>query len=250
MIYLPDEASWQYTQNDAGDTSQPYPAGAYRAASAIINPEPDGEGSSFVRYESKATHGLFLDADGSCWNLGTTLKVRVHIWKAPPKRCFFPNNETATVWNGNSTAFTNFKRGLPTTYEEYEPILDTYSWTNLPGPMKGRGTIADPFLGFETGVPTQIDYSLPEPKPVEAHYWGCAFTPDFDSELCEEVEVLDFTVLIDETNTYYCDGGSRPGVDYTDYGVKLQDIELPVIEGFITYIKDFEVYEVIKPEDA
>lgn len=247
LIYLPDEASWQYVQNDAGDTTQPYPAGAYRVAGAIIKPEPDGPDSAFVRYESKATHGLFLDADGSCWNMGTTLKVRVHIWKAPPKRCFFPNNETATVWNGNSTAFTNFERGLPTTYKEYEPNLDTYSYTNLTGPIKGRGTLADPFLGWETGVPTQIGYSLPVPKPVEAHYWGCVFTPDFDSEACEEVEVLDFTVLIDESNTYTCDGSARPSVGYTQWGVKLQDIELPTIEGFITYIKDFEVYEVINP---
>ncbi len=247
-MWLPDEASWQYTQNDYGDTSQPYPAGAYRANTyGLIKPTPAGPDSAFVRYESKATHGLFLDADGSCWNMGTTLKVKVHIWKAPPKRCFFANNETDTAYNGYAVTYTNFMRGFPTTYKQYEETLNTYSWTNLPGPIKGRGTPSDPFLGWETGVPTQIDYSLPVPKPVDAHYWGCVFTPDFDSELCEEVEVLDFTVLIDESNTSYCDGGARPGVEYTDFGVKLQDIVLPTIEGFITYIKDFEVYEVINP---
>lgn len=260
LFWLPDEASWQYSQNDAGNTSEPYPSGAYRSGDpfgtsdprqGLAKPEPSGAGSAFVKYESKATHGLFLDADGSCWNLGTKLKVRVHIWKAPPKRCFYPNNENDTVYNGNAYAFTNFKRGLPgTVYREYEVSPVTINSVSLSGPMKGRGTESSPFYGFETGVPTQIDYSISSPKPVDAHYWGCVFTPDFDSDNCQVVEIKDFTVIIDETNTYFCDGGARPGITYTDYGVKIEDIELPTIEGFITYIKDFEVYEITKPEDA
>ena len=244
--YLADEASWQYTQDDSGNTSNPYPAGAYRTVYANIKPEPDGPDTAFVRYESKATHGLFLEADGSCWNLGTTLKVKVHVWKCPPKRCFWPNNETTNAYNGSSISYINWERGLPTTYKEYEPNFSQNNSVSLPGPIKGRGTLSDPFLGWETGVPTQIDYTLPVPKPVDAHYWGCVFAPDYDSDLCEEVEVKDYTVVIDETNTGYCDGSARPGVDYTPYGVKLEDIVLPTIEGFITYIKDFEVYEVIK----
>jgi hypothetical protein len=256
--YLADEASWQYSQDDYGNTANPYPAGAYRTGdqsgipytqAAWIKPEPAGYGSAFVKYESKATHGLFLDADGSCWNLGTTLKVKVHIWKAPPKRCFWPNNETTTAYNGYSWAYTNWKRGLPTTYMEYEVIGSTAT-TNLPGPIKGRGTVSDPFLGWETGVPTQVDYTLPSPKPVDAHYWGCVFAPDYDSDNCMEHDVKDFTVVLDETNTYYCDGSARPGVDYTPYGVKLEDIVLPTIEGYITYIKDFEVYEITKAGEA
>jgi hypothetical protein len=249
IMWLPDEASWQYTQDDDGDTSEPYPAGAYRSITNFVTPEPTGGSTAVARYETKATHGLFLEANGSCWNIGTTLNVRVHIWKAPPKRCFFPNNETTGATNGYSVAFTNFKRGLPLTYTEYE-VASSYNTTNLPGPIKGRGTLAEPYLGWETGFPTQIDYSIPVPKPVEAHYWGAVFAPDFDSELCEQVEVLTFSVLIGEDNTSECDGSARPGVAYTAYGVKLQDIELPTLEGFITYIKDFEVYEVINPADA
>jgi hypothetical protein len=256
LFYLADEASWQYTQDDYGNTSNPYPSGGFRTGdqsgypysqAGFAKPEPDGAGSAFVKYESTATHGLFLDADGSCWNLGTTLKVKVHIWKAPPKRCFYANNETTTAYNGFAYSYTNWKQGLPgTTYTEYLPSGPGTNTTNLPGPIKGRGTLSDPYLGWETGVPTQIDYTLPIPKPADAHYWGCVFTPDFDSEFCEEVEVLDFTVIIDETNTHYCDGAGRPGVGYTPYGVKLEDIELPALEGFITYIKDFEVYEILK----
>jgi hypothetical protein len=255
MTFLADEASWQYSQDDYGNTAFPYPAGAYRTGdqsgvpyymAAVINPAP-----SYVNYESKATHGLFLDADGSCWNLGTTLKVRVHIWKAPPKYCFWPNNETTTAYNGDSYSYTNWQVGLPSggagTYF-YQPTLG--SVVNLPGPIKGRGTISDPFLGWETGVPTQIGYTLPVPKPVDAHYWGCVFAPDYDSEECEEHDIMDFTVVIDETNTYECDGAERDGVEYTAYGVKLEDIELPTIEGFITYIKDFEVYEITKPGEV
>jgi hypothetical protein len=252
--YLADEASWQYSQDDYGNTSNPYPSGAYRtgdqsgipySAAAFIKPEPDGAESTFVKYESKATHGLFLNADGSCWNLGTTLKVKVYIWKAPPKRCFWPNNETDNAYNGYSWAYTNWKVGLPTTYMEYEVIGSTAT-TNLPGPIKGRGTISDPFLGWETGVPTQIDYTLPVPKPVDAHYWGCVFAPDYDSDNCVEHEVKDYTIVLDETNTYLCDGTEREGVSYTEFGFKLHDIVLPTLEGFITYIKDFEVYEITK----
>ena len=248
LIYLADEASWQYTQDEYGNTTNPYPAGAYRTINSLIKPQPGGPDTAFVRYESKATHGLFLEANGSCWNLGTTLRVKVHIWKCPPKRCFWPNNETATASNGYAYSFINWERGLPTTYKEYELAFSQMNSTRLPGPIKGRGSIdpPDPFLGWETGVPTQLDYTLPVPKPVDAHYWGCVFSPDYDSELCEEVEVKDITVVLDETNTYLCDGTDRPGVEYTQYGFKVQDIELPTIEGFITYIKDFEVYEVIK----
>jgi hypothetical protein len=257
QVYLPDEATWTHFQNDYGDTSQPYPEGSYRCGdlsgipygfgSGLIKPDPDGAGSSFVKYENKATHGLFLDADGSCWNLGTTLLVKVHIWKAPPKRCFFANNETDNAYNGYAFSYTNFMRGLPTTYSEYEFTPTSYTTsTGLPGPLKGEGTISDPEKGWETGVPTQIDYTLPEPKPVDAHYWGCVFAPDFAHEDCQEVEVLDFTVVISESNTYECDGGARAGVNYTTYGVKLEDIELPTLEGFITYIKDFEVYSITK----
>lgn len=258
-VKVADEASWQYSQDDYGNTTNPYPSGAYRTGDqsgipygtfGFIKPEPDGPGSAYVNYQSTATHGLFLDADGSCWNLGTILKVRVHIWKAPPKRCFFPNNETTNAYDGYAFAYTNWMVGLPTTYTEYEPVNITNNSVSLSGPIKGRGTLSDPFLGWETGFPTQVDYSIPVPKAVDSHYWGCAFTPDFDSDDCQEHEIKDFTIVIDETNTAYCDGSARPGVTYTAYGVKLQDIVLPALEGFITYIKDFEVYEIIKPEDA
>jgi len=258
-VYLADECDWQYDQDDYGNTSNPYPEDGYRTGdqsgipysqAGFIKPEPDGEGSAFVKYESKATHGLFLEADGSCWNLGTTIKVRVHIWKAPPKRCFWANNENDTAYNGYSNVFTNWMRGLPTTYLQYEASSITVNSVSLPGPIKGSGTTSDPFKGWETGVPTQIDYSIPVPKAVDAHYWGCVFTPDFESDQCQEVEVLDFTVVIDETNTSECDGGARDGVIYTVFGFKLEDIELPVIEGYITYIKDFEVYEITKAGEA
>jgi len=74
------------------------------------------------------------------------------------------------------------------------------------------------------------------------------FAPDYESEKCVEHEVKEYTVVVSAGNTYECDGTARPGVDYTSFGVKLHDIVLPKIEGYITYIKDYEVTSVKGPD--
>jgi hypothetical protein len=249
--WLADECGWQYTQDDYGNTSNPYPEGAYRSDFfAIVNPNPSSPSSynSFVEYKCKATHGLFLDSRGSCWNIGTELKVKVYIWKTVPKVCFYPNNKDFPDHFPPYTAFPiswcNWQRGLPTTFKQYESC--GYSGTRLSGPVNGRG----PYLGFQTGQPSGIDYTFASPLPVHAHYWGCMFAPDYESEECVEHEVKEYTVVVSEGNTYECDGTARPGVAYTSFGVKLHDIVLPQIEGYITYIKDYEVTSVKGPDLA
>jgi len=260
---IADHGFWQYDQDAYGNTSNPYPTGAYRAPWWIVNVTPDNTKVSSVAYESKSTHGLFLTANGSCWNIGTELMVKVHIWKCPPKPCFFPNHQIDTVkypyassYAGHPWSYTNWEVGgvawyteEPFNYKYYAPSRyydNVPGWinVNLPGPLTGRGTFEDPIIGFQTGKPTGMDYDG-VPLQVNMHYWGCAFTPDYENG--EEHEVLEFTVVVDESNTKTCDGQERPGVNYTQFGFKLEDIELPVFEGLITYIKDFEVTSVKKP---
>ena len=258
--FVADQSTWQYTYNDNGGTAYHYPTGAYRTS--VINnywPKTEEGGKDTVNYVSKATHGLFLDANGSCWNLGTVLEVKVYIWKAPPKNCFFPNNVTSGAYNGHSYSFTNWNQGA--TNPSY-PLGVNLGYaptkikkTRLPGPAFGdpgnRHDVLQPGLEYvETGEPTGIPYSIGSPNAVNLHYWGCAFSPDYDHPDCEEVEALSFTVTISESNTYKCDGAERSGVSYTAYGVKLEDIELPLIEGFMTYIKDYEVISVTKAGEA
>jgi hypothetical protein len=162
---------------------------------------------------------------------------------------------TSTVWNGHSYAYTNWHYGFaqPSNPSGVDagPFILSLQKTRLPGPAFGhagnRHDVTQPGLQYvETGEPTGVPYSIASPNATNLHYWGCAFAPDYDHPNCEEVETLSFTVTISETNTYKCDGTERPGVTYTHYGVKLDDIELPLIEGFITYIKDYEVISVTK----
>lgn len=255
---LPDTASWQYSRDEAGSTYYKYPSGCYRSVLCYdVVPKKEDGSRDYCNYQSTALHGLFLDSRGSCWNMGTVLQVRVHIWKAPPKRCFFPNNVNTRPTNGYSNSFTNWKVGTPAhpsgLDEGYH--ADKTPITRLTGPAYGHpGTRHDslhPGLQyFQTGNPTQVDYTIAEPNAVNLHYWGCVFAPDYDSERCVEHEVLTYTITIDETNTYFCDGTSRDGVDYTAYGVKVADIPLEAVEGYITYIQDYEVTAITKPEDA
>jgi hypothetical protein len=254
-FWVADQAAWQYTNADDGDPSYHYPTGAYRTVLTDVYPKTEAGVMETVNYESKATHGLFLDANGSCWNLGTVLEVNVYIWKAPPKNCFFPNNVTSGVWNGHSYAFTNWHYGFaqPSNPSGVDagPYPLSIQKTRFPGPAFGhpgnRYDVTQPGLQYvETGDPTEVPYSIPSPNATNLHYWGCAFAPDYAHVHCEQVETRSFTVTISESNTYKCDGGQRDGVTYSAYGVKLEDIELPLIEGFITYIKDYEVISVTK----
>ena len=251
---LPDTASWQYSRDEGGSTYYKYPSGCYRSVLCFdVVPKKEDGSRDYCSYQSTATHGLFLDSRGSCWNLGTVLEVTVHIWKAPPKRCFFPNNVNSTPTNGQSNSFTNWKVGYPSHPSGIDGgyHADKTPITRLTGPAYGhpgnRHDSLHPGLQyFQTGHPTQIDYTIAEPNAVNLHYWGCVFAPDYDSERCVEHEALNFTVTIDETNTYACDGTDRPGVTYTAYGVKLEDIVLPSLEGYIVYIKDYEVTAITK----
>lgn len=248
---IADKSTWTRNQGPDGDPAKAAPEGEYVTVYGAFGDNFTGE---TVKYESKSTHGLFLTAKGSCWNLGTVLEVKVYIWKAPPKKCFFPNNfpytnsyETITgaySWLNWKNYFTPGFGPDPT----YQTALDYNGVkTNLPGPINGRGTEEDPQSSFQTGIPTGTNYTHEEPKAVHLHYWGCAFAPDREAETCVEVEVLEFTVTVGEDNTYLCDGTEREGVEYTPFGVRLENIELPVLEGFITYIKDFEVTSVKAP---
>lgn len=248
--YVPDTCSWQYSSG--------YPADGYRTVGITVYPNNTTTSTvEPMRWESEATHGLFLDANGSCWNLGTVLEVKVHIWKAPPKICFFPKT---TTWSGttNQYAYMNWKVGG---FPGGAPYASGQDWPQSQGsaflPGRGYGSpgnrhgVGDPGLEyFETGTASGIPYSIPAPHPMAIFFWGVCFAPDYDSPLCEEHEVLTFTVTLDETNTYACDGTPRPGAPSpTAFGYKLQDIVIPKVEGFITYIQDYEVTEVTDPAD-
>lgn len=227
-----------------GEYAGKIPAGSYRLCGCTVFPLTGSEGdqSPYVNYENKATHGLFLAANGSCWNIGTELQVKVYIWKAPPKFCLYYRNKDK---DGGGKPYTNWKWG-----QFYEPVAEYYGGnpyvnSRIIGPA--TGTFDDGDFRFEGGINTGVDYTIPEPKSVDMHYWGTVFAPDTDSEECVEHEVLEFTVTIGEDNTYTCDGTPREGVEMTPQGFKLEDIVIPPVEGFITYIKDFEVTSITKP---
>jgi hypothetical protein len=240
---IADECAWQYSYDAyaGGLYSQKYPEGAYRTVPCPRWPIQEGQDYPYVNYENTATHGLFLAANGSCWNIGTELTVKVHIWKAPPKFCLYYRNKDK---DGGGSPYFNWQTGYPLNY----PVKDYVGgYPNASGPVIGTGTFVDGDFRFEGGTYSGVEYSIPEPKPLNLHYWGEVFAPDTDSEDCEEHEVLEFTVTIDESNTYQCDGTPREDVEMTPWGFKAADIVIPPVEGFITYIKDFEVTSVKKP---
>lgn len=239
---IPDICTWQYS---AG-----YPAGGNRTVSMEVYPKNDAGEIEPMRWETEATHGLFLDVNGSCWNLGTVLEVKVYIYKAPPKQCFFPRQDAALEY---PAAWTNWKfggfDGSPQGFADYIVQSSGSSWFTgrAYGSPGQRHSIGYPGLAHvETGLNSELPYSIAEPNPIGIMFWGVCFAPDYDSPLCEEHEVKTFTVTLDETNTYTCDGTPREGVDYTAFGFKLEDIVIPKLEGFITYIQDYEVTEITK----
>ena len=225
-----------------GNYSGKIVSGSYRSTICTVWPKKDGEDYPYINYENMATHGLFLAANGSCWNIGTEIKVKVHIWKAPPKFCLYYRNKDK---DGGGYPYNNWKRGVPaTTYAIYDGG-EPYVCPQIFGPA--TGTFNDGNFRFEGGIDSGVDYSIGEPKSLALHYWGTVFAPDIDSELNVEHDVLEFTVTIDESNTYMCNGDPREGVSMTPQGFKIADIELEPIEGYITYIKDFEVTSVKRP---
>jgi len=241
---IPDTCSWQYSTGG-------YPAGGNRSVGIEVYPENDDGENEPMRWEAEATHGLFVDADGSCWNLGTQIEVNVYIWKAPPRICFWPKQDGALNY---PSAWTNWKYGGDSTTPipgspEYLVQSSGSSWFTgraYGGPGQ-RHTIGYPGLSYvETGFNSELPFSIAEPNPMAIMFWGVCFAPDYDSELCAVHEVLTFTVTIDESNTSYCDGSSRDGVIYTAYGVKIEDIVIPKVEGYITYIEDYEVTVITK----
>ena len=243
-IYIGDESARLKLYDWYGYYAGHIPAGSYRMCTCTVFPLTDSEGdrSPYVNYENKSTHGLFLSADGSCWNIGTELQVKVYVWKCPPKFCLYYRNEDK---DGGGTAYTNFKWG-----DFYVPVAEYVGGFPLVQPRitgPATGTFNDGDFRFEGGINTGVDYSIPEPKSTDMHYWGTVFAPDTDSELNVQHEVLEFTITIGEDNTYTCDGTPRGGVEMTPFGFKLEDIELEPIEGYITYIKDFEVTSITKP---
>lgn len=245
---IPDTCSWQY---GAG-----WPSDGYRTVVLTVFPENGSAQQEPMRWESEATQGLFLDANGSCWNLGTVLEVKVYIWKAPPKICFMPK---VTGPFSQPSAYMNWKNGGysgygPRTTAEYDIQSQISSFLTgrgygSPGNRHGAG---DPGLQyFETGTPSGIPYSIPAPHPMGIMFWGVCFAPDYDSPLCLEHEVQTFTVTLDESNTFACDGTVRPGAPSpTAYGYKLADIVIPKVEGYMTYIQDYEVTEITKAGEA
>ena len=243
--YVADQSARLKLYDVNGQFGGAIPAGSYRTTICTVFPLTDAEGdkSPYVNYENTATHGLFLAANGSCWNIGTELQVKVYIWKAPPKFCLYYRNKDK---DGGGYPYNNWKTGsaYPPS-AEYGGGYPPYVCPRIIGP--GTGTFNDGDFRFEGGVNTGVDYSIPEPLNVDLHYWGTVFAPDTDSELNVEHEVLEFTVTIGEDNTYYCDGSPREGVEMTPQGFKLEDIVIPPVEGFITYIKDFEVTSITKP---
>ena len=239
---IPDHCTWQYS---AG-----FPAGGYRSPIIEVYPQNDDGEIEPMRWEAEATHGLFIDANGSCWNLGSQIEVKVYIWRAPPKRCFYPKQDDVF---GLPSAWTNWKvggfPGGPFVSADYFTQSQSSSWFTGrayggPGQRHSIGYVGLNYV--ETGFNSELPFSIPEPNPMAIMFWGVCFAPDYDSDLCVEHEVLTFTVTLDESNTYTCDGTPRDGVVYTAYGFKLEDIVIPKVEGFITYIEDYEVTLVTK----
>jgi len=240
---VPDHCSWQYYSG--------YPSDGFRSPMIQVYPENDSGDMEPMKWQSEATHGLFLDADGSCWNLGTVLEVKVYIWKAPPKMCFYPKNDSTT---GVPSAFTNWKVGgyadVPFTSSQYFAQSAGSAWFTgrAYGTSGNRHTIGHPGLQYvETGISSGIAYSISEPNPMAIMFWGVCFAPDYASPLCKEHDVLTFTVTLDETNTFACDGTVREGAPSpTEFGYKIADIPIPAVEGYITYIHDYEVISITK----
>jgi hypothetical protein len=239
---IPDESAYNQATGITGNIPDKIAAGTYRPVGFTFWPKPDGSDYPYYNYENKATHGLFLAANGSCWNIGTELKVKVHVWKCPPKFCLYYRNKDK---DGGGRAYNNYLRGLPAQSGGVNDGGQPYVAYQIQGPA--TGTFNDGDFRFEGGADSGVDYSIPEPKAIHLHYWGTVFAPDTDSELNVEHEVLEFTITIGEDNTYTCDGTPREGVEMTPFGFKLEDIELEPIEGYITYIKDFEVTSITKP---
>ena len=239
---IADESAYNQATGINGVIPDKIAAGTRRTAYFTFWPKPGGSDYPYYNYENTATHGLFLAANGSCWNIGTELQVKVYIWKAPPKFCLYYRNKDK---DGGGRAYRNWLRGLPAQSGGINDGGQPYVAFRIEGPA--TGTFNDGDFRFEGGLDSGVDYSIPEPKAIQLHYWGTVFAPDTDSEECVEHEVLEFTVTIGEDNTYTCDGTPREGVEMTPQGFKLEDIVLPPIEGFITYIKDFEVISITKP---
>jgi len=245
--YVADESPRLKTYDTDGYFAGYIPAGSYRTTICTVFPLTDSEGdqSPYVNYENKSTHGLFLAADGSCWNIGTELQVKVYIWKCPPKFCLYYRNKDK---DGGGYPYNNWETGsnYPASkqYDGGYPAVQS----RIIGP--GTGSFNDGDFRFEGGIDSGVDYSISEPKSLDLHYWGTVFAPDTDSELNVQHEVLEFTITIGEDNTYTCNGDPREGVEMTPFGFKLQDIVLTPIEGYITYIKDFEVTSITKPPDS
>ena len=239
---IPDVSAYNQATGINGVIPDKIAAGTYRPASFTFWPKPEGGTYPYYNYENKSTHGLFLSANGSCWNIGTELQVKVYVWKCPPKFCLYYRNMDK---DGGGRAYNNYLRGLPAQSGGVNDGGQPYVAERIQGPA--TGTFNDGDFRFEGGADSGVDYSIPEPKAIGLHYWGTVFAPDTDSELNVEHEVLEFTVTIGEDNTYTCDGAIREGVEMTPFGFKLEDIELEPIEGYITYIKDFEVTSITKP---
>lgn len=253
---IPDKSAYLKSYDTEGFYAGKINEGTYRNTRCKIWPCPSGSDYPYVNYENTATHGLFLDANGSCWNIGTEIKVKVHIWKAPPKFCLYYRNKEET---GGGLAYVNWKTGIPAygstpaTYVYYKAFNTTYPayyqedkvCHRIFGPASGSPY--DGTFKFEGGVDSGVEYTESEPTALNLHYWGTVFTIDTDSELCVEHDVREFTVTIGEDNTYYCDGELREGVEMTPNGFKVADVVIPAVEGYITYIKDFEVTSVKKP---
>jgi hypothetical protein len=220
----------------------PIPTGAYLTQFVdLIYPWNKEEGKiELIDYQSQATHGLFLDAEACCWNLGTVVTLIVHIWKAPPKIVFRPPK-----------TFVNWKQGSPASpadyYKRYNPEDQHYDLKNvLPGRCFGHyGSRHDPFIPgiqyVEVGGGPDGDgpFSPSEPNSQDLHYWGHIWGVDYDSPNCKEVDAISITITIDESNAA---GDAAP----TDWGTKVADIVLPLIEGYFTYIKDYEVVSITK----
>lgn len=239
---IADESAYNQATGINGVIPDKIDAGTRRTAYFTFWPKPEGSDYPYYNYENTATHGLFLAANGSCWNIGTELQVKVYIWKAPPKFCLYYRNKDK---DGGGRAYRNWLRGLPAQSGGVNDGGQPYVAFRIVGPA--TGTFNDGDFRFEGGLDSGVDYSIPEPKAIQLHYWGTVFAPDTDSEECVEHEVLEFTVTIGEDNTNYCDGSPREGVEMTPQGFKLEDIVIPPVEGFITYIKDFEVTSITKP---
>lgn len=239
---IADESPRLKSYDTDGFIAGKIPSGTYRYTLCTIWPVLEGEDYPYVNYENTATHGLFLASNGSCWNIGTELKVKVHIWKAPPKFCLYYRNEAK---DGGGTAYDNWKSAYAGATSGFLTGYYPAVSTRIYGP--GTGLFDDMTFRFEGGLASGVDYSIPEPKNLKLHYWGTVFAPDTESEACEEHDVLEFTVTISEENTYQCDGTPREGVSMTPYGFKVADVVIPAVEGFITYINDFEVTSVKAP---